>query len=303
MKYIFILFTLLSISSCNTNHTSDIPQKPIIYTSFYPLSFLTSQLIWEQADIISIVPEWSEVHDFEPSLQQIWSMQQADLIILNGLWLESYEEKFLNTFDKNKIILASETLTWLLNTESHAIEETEHNTSEHNHGNINPHTWLSPKMFLQMWNNLAILLEEKWFTINKNILNELQNLDNTYQKTLQNCQNHEIITSHDAFWYMAHDYNFEQHAVFWISPDQEPSTKQIKEITDLIHAENIEYIYTEEFISQKFSQSIQNETNVKIESLHTLEAISPTDKEKQENYLTLMNKNLEKIQLWLKCNQ
>jgi zinc transport system substrate-binding protein len=45
-----------------------------------------------------------------------------------------------------------------------------------------------------------------------------------------------------------------------ISPEEEPSTKDIANVIDLIKKDKLKYIFSEEFVSPKFSQTIKNET-------------------------------------------
>ncbi len=278
-----------------------------IYTSFYPIYFLTKSFLWDNVNIINLVPAWWDPHDYEPTLRQMWDLQKSDLIILNWLWIEHYEEKLIENIWDEKIILLSEKLSNLIdlseNNEDEDHEDEDHKEeNSHEHWNIDPHTWLSPKIYLEMANILALELEKRWYTnLDKTIIKNLEQLNNEYSEVLSNCSKYEIITSHEAFWYLARDYNFSQHAIMWISPEEEPSAKDISWVIDLIRREKVKYIFSEEFVSSKFSDTIKKETWVEVLNLHPLETLSNEQEFIWDNYISIMEKNLEQLKIWLEC--
>lgn len=263
-------------------------EKPVIYTSFYPIYFLVKSFVWENADVINLVPAWWEPHEYEPTLKQISEMWKSNLIVLNWLWIESYEGKLVQNIKNVPIITLSEKLDNLI--------KLGWNT------NTDPHTWLSPKEYIEIANALVLELEKKWFTnLDKSILQKLNDLDVSYTEWLKNCSQKEIVTSHEAFWYLARDYGFSQHAIMWISPEQEPSLKDIAWVIELVKKDNLKYIFSEEFVSPRFSDTVKKETWVQVLNLHPLETISSDEEIAKEDYLSIMDKNLEKLKLWLEC--
>lgn len=289
-------------------------EKKVVYTSIYPIYFLAKSFLWNNAEVINITPSWWEPHHYEPSLKQIWEMWKANLIILNWLWLEPYEEKLIENLQEVNIVMISEKLSNLLSIEEHSHKEehdVEHEDHEeehqnweeyywdHDHWNIDPHTWLSPKLYLELANILYIELENNWFeNLDKSIIQDLENLEIKYNEWLSNCKKDKIVTTHKAFWYLARDYWFEQKAILWINPEEEPSAKDITTIIDFIKEQNLNYIYSEKFLSQKLSDTVKNEVWINSLVLQTLETIW---EEKDDNYITIMNENLDNLKIWLEC--
>ena len=290
-KFIKILLLSILLFSCQRNIQNE---NKTIYTSFYPIYFLTKSLLEENIEVKNLVPYWVEPHDFEPTLKQISDMQKSYLIILNWLWMEVYEDKLINKFWSWKVILLSENLDNLIKIEKN-------NSDIHNHSNINPHTWVSPKMYLKMAEVLSKELENKWYKINKNIIIELQRLSNLYENNLKNCNSKEIIVSHNAYEYLSRDFSFKAIPILWISKENEPSAKELANIINIIKNEKIKYIFTDELISTKITNIIKNETNTEILTLEPVENLNNDEVNKKENYITIMTKNLEKLKLWLDC--
>lgn len=313
-KSLILILSLFVLFSCSWNEqktngvqstwtetkAQEIENKKTIYTSFYPIYFITKSLLWEEANVINLVPAWWEPHGFEPTLKQIANMEKSNLIILNWLWMESYEEKLLEKFWTWKIILASESLNNLIQID----EEWEHKEEAHwhDHWNIDPHTWLSPKVYKEIASIIAVELEKAWFkNLDTNFLVKLDELEKNYRLWLQNCEVKKLVTSHEAFWYLARDYALLQHPVFGISPEEEPSAKDIANVVNLIKKEKLPYIFSEAFVSPKFTQTIKKETWVEILTLHTLESLSSDEEIAKEDYISIMKKNLEKLKVWLIC--
>lgn len=303
-KILLIVISIFILFSCSTE--SKISEKEIvpnntkktIYTSFYPIYFLTKSLVWNEVNVVNLVPAWWEPHEFEPTLKQIADMQDSDLIILNWLWMENYEEKLLEKFWNSKIVLLSEELDNLIHLDEKKNEEEKH---WHEHWNTDPHTWLSPKTYLEMANKLDNELKNKWFKTNTWVIEKIKELEENYEKWLSNCNVKQLVTSHEAFWYLARDFWLTQHPVFWISPEEEPTANDIKNVVDLIKKDDLKYIFSEEFVSVKFANTITQETWSKVLTLHPLETLSDNEEKSWEDYISIMNKNLEKLKTWLDC--
>ncbi|MDP2090979.1 MAG: zinc ABC transporter substrate-binding protein [Candidatus Gracilibacteria bacterium] len=316
--FITLLFTII-LSSCNNEkqeNTQILPdkiaqtttkvEKPVIYTSFYPIYFLTKSLVGDEVDVINLVPAGGEPHDFEPTLKQVAEMGKSKMIILNGLGIESYEEKLLESIKNVPIVMISEQLKNLINLDNNKkvktadLHDDEHG---HDHGNIDPHTWLSPKQYRDMADILVVELEKNGFTnLDKSILQKISDLDAKYNKDLEKCKMIQLVSSHAAFGYFARDYGFRQKAIFGISPNQEPSAKDISAVITLIKNQKLKYIFSEQFVSPKFSEAIKLETGVSVLNLHPLETLSQDEESKKLDYISIMESNLWDLKTGLECS-
>lgn len=80
------------------------------------------------------------------------------------------------------------------------------------------------------------------------------------QQQLANCTSKDLVTSHEAFGYLARDYGLIQIPVAGIEADMEPSASDIAKIIELIREKQIETIFTETLVSPKFTDTIMAET-------------------------------------------
>ena len=102
-----------------------------------------------------------------------------------------------------------------------------------------------------------------------------------------------FVVSHAAFNYLANDYNLKQVAVTGISPEDEPSAKQLKTIADFVKKHDISTIFFEGKATPKVAETLAKSTNTKTSTLYTMENL--TKEEAQMGYLKLMEENLKSL--------
>ncbi|MFR0960106.1 MAG: metal ABC transporter solute-binding protein, Zn/Mn family, partial [Enterococcus sp.] len=90
-------------------------------------------------------------------------------------------------------------------------------------------------------------------------------------------------------------YNLEQVAISGVSPDQEPTPSRLAELKEFVKKNNIKVIYFEENASSKVAETLSNETGVKLEVLNPLESLTNEQIKAGENYISVMEKNLEAL--------
>lgn len=179
----------------------------------------------------------------------------------------------------------------------------EHGSHEgHDHGDIDPHVWISPKisqsLALSIKDSLVEISPEHQETFEKNyeeLVNELQKLDADFEEMAHTAANKTFFVSHAAFGYIANTYGLEQLAVAGLNSQDEPSQKELTKLIDLAEEKNINYILFEQNVSSKLTEVIQKEIGAESLVLHNLGVLSKEDIDNKETYFTLMNKNLETL--------
>lgn len=243
----------------NSNESTE--NKETIYASFYPIYNLTKQIAGDKFEVKSFTNLNTEVHDFEPSAKDMKDLSSAKLLFLNGAGLESWQDKVKDAVDID-MVDTSEGVD-LIKTgddhEDHEHEDHEHGDHEHedheshehgdhnhkededhdheghhhhHHGLYDPHIWLSPKNGIiqarNIKNKLVEIDPENEDYYNKNfekIENELEDIDKTYQDKLKNLSSRKFIVDHEAFSYLARDYDLEQIPLTSISSTGEVDAK------------------------------------------------------------------------------
>ncbi|MBM7660435.1 zinc transport system substrate-binding protein [Bacillus mesophilus] len=178
----------------------------------------------------------------------------------------------------------------------------EHGEDAHNHGDLDPHVWLDPLLSIQLSENILHVLEELKpdakadFEKNFNELKiELEQLDQEFKDTIANSSTKEMIVAHAAYGYWEARYGIEQISVSGLSPTNEPSQQELTKIIDTAKEHKIKYVIFEQNVSTKIAEIIKNEIKAEALTLHNLESLSEDDSSNNQDYFSLMKKNLETL--------
>jgi zinc transport system substrate-binding protein len=253
--------------------------------------------------ITNLVSAGVELHDYEPSTRDIASIEQSNLLILNGgveAWGERIESSLAGT--KTKVIVAGNGLI----AKKGGEEEMENHKEEY--GGMDPHIWLDPVLAKQESQKIAEALTNTdptnadYYTQNEKALEvRFDQLDSEYRSGLTNCSSKDIVTSHTAFAYLADRYGLNQIPISGLSPEKEPSPAQLAEIAKFARSHNVKYIFFESLISPRLSETIAREIGAQTLVLDPLEGISDEDLASGSDYFSVMRNNLKNLQTALQC--
>lgn len=290
-------------------------KKLNVVTTFYPLEYLAREIGKENIQVRVLTPPGGEPHDFEPTAKDIILVRSSDLFVMNGADFEPWAEKLLTDLSKESVhvVEMSEHMNLIASSEDeHAEDSDTHEAEEEGHhhelGEFDPHFWLSPFRLIQE----AEVLRDELVQIDPQnadqykqnaatLIGRLNEIEKQYRQKLAQCSQHEIITSHNAFTYVAKDYNFSVHGIAGFSPTQEPSAQHLAELAELVKKENIQFIFTETLVSPKFADTLAKEAGVKVGVLNPLEGLTDQEKKEGKNLETILLENLKSYQSGLVC--
>ncbi len=212
-------------------------------------------------------------------------------------------------------------LMWTENQQpdDHADDEThdEHGDEDDHddHGDeealaYDPHSWLDPLAYKAQ---VALVLGEMktafpdladTFQSNADaFMASLDEVDADYNEAFGpngTCTNNTVAANHNAYSYMAYRYNIEFVTVHGLDPEGEPSAADIAEVIETIEEDAITVLFIEEYTDETAVNSIVDQTNgaVTVQTLYTME-LPPKDS--NDDYLSLMEKNLNSLKAGLGC--
>ena len=267
--------------------TSRIP----VVSTIYPWGFVAERVGGEFVEVTVVTPPGAEPHDYEPSPRDIVKSRGARLFLLNGFGMDVWAEKIEPDIAKS----GAETITF-------AERATQIGAGQ------DPHVWLDP-VFMQTAAGLVrdalIRLDPAHaaeYRANADALvRDLTALDAEYRDGLKDCALNEIVVPHDAFRYLAARYGFSTAAVTGITPDEEPSPKNLGAIADLVRTKRIGYIFFETLVNPKIAQALADETGAKTLVLNPVEGLTSDDIRQGKTYLTIMKDNLVNLRTALQC--
>ncbi|MGL4644784.1 MAG: metal ABC transporter substrate-binding protein [Vagococcus fluvialis] len=310
LKIASLLLLLVGISACGKQEAEKEDGKLEIVTSFYPMYDFTKNVAKDKANVSMLIDGGVESHDYEPSAKDMAKIQNADVFVYNSNEMETWVETVLENIDtsKVKVIEASKGIELLKGSESH--DEEDHEGHDHDYGHshaFDPHVWLDPllvKKEVRTISEALIEIDSKnkdYYEKNTTeYLSKLDKLNDDYVAAFEGAKSRKFVTQHTAFSYLANQYGLEQVAISGLSPDQEPTPKELKGIQDLVKKENINVIYTESSASEKIAKTIADATGAELAVLNPMESVSKKDRENGADYLSIMAENLEALKLSIK---
>lgn len=287
-----ILFLLLGVTLCLTGCTASAPENInsenseneafSIVTSFYPMYVFTKN-ITDGIDGVE-VKNMTEVntgclHDYQLLPEDMKTLEKADVFVINGAGMESFMDDVIKRLPSLNVIEAIENIELLL-TKSHDHEH-EHNDGEpHGHDEdleYNSHVWLSPEnAVIEVKNITNRLMEldsknaEKYKANSEKYIESLMQTDEELKNILKDFEGKNIITTHEAFDYMAKRYNFNITETVQTDHNQSISASKMAEIIDKIKSENVVLIAAEAQYDNTTIQSLSREGNIKIAELNAM---------------------------------
>lgn len=268
-----------------------------VTTSFYPLYFFASQIGGDKAEVQNITPSGAEPHDYEPTAQDIARIEKSNLLILNGGRLEAWGDKIKDNI-KGKQVITVIAGNGIVNQQ----------VFEDGKPILDPHVWLNPslasievKAILNGFIQVDPINKSYYYENTNNLLSQLNEIDKEYKQGLMNCNQKDIVTSHAAFGHLAKAYGLNQVPISGLSPDAEPSSKQLAEVSLFAKNHNVKYIFFESLLSPKLSETIAAEVGAKTIVLDPIEGVSGDDMRAGKNYFSIMKDNLTNLRLALEC--
>ena len=210
----------------------------------------------DRVAVSSLLPPGSDPHTYEPTPREVATLSGADLVLSNGLQLEggSTGEIIDSNLggDASHVRLAEEA------EEAGAfvreLEEGEEHEGEDAHGDEDPHLWLSVDNAREY---AAVILDAltdadpkgapEYEANYEDYLSRLDELDGYVADTLSGLPeaNRKLVTTHDAFGYMADYMGLEIVAFVVESPGQEPSAQDVASLVEAIEDSAVPAVFEE----------------------------------------------------------
>ncbi|MCX6416789.1 MAG: metal ABC transporter substrate-binding protein [Actinobacteria bacterium] len=276
----------------------------IVHAAFYPLEFLAKTIGGDQIQVVSLTVPGAEPHDMELTPVQVAELEKTSLVLFIDGFMPAVDEAIEASVPDRALDLGA-TVT-LLESDDHdhahetpAPEASAAAEEEHDHGAYDPHIWLDPANMVLMANAVSERLiaidpdRSDFYTANTAALvADLEALDQEFTTGLANCEQKEIVTSHDAFGYLANAYGFKQHGIAGLSPESEPSPARLAEISEMVRAEGITTIYYETLVSPAIAETVANETGATTAVLDPIEGLVEGS---TDTFITVMQANLQAL--------
>ena len=221
----------------------------------------TSSVKWAAADVgvTSLVGRDADAHVFEPSPDQARLVAQAQLVVVNGLGLEGWLTRLVQSAHyRGPVVVASSGITPLSATEPGAAKPV-----------TDPHAWQDVGNAIVYAGNIARALmaadpahAEAYRERSQRYQEELRALDRQVREAIAAvpAAKRRVITTHDAFAYYGRAYGVAFLAPEGVTTDSEPSAQAIAGLVRQIRREGIRALFLENISDPRLMQALARET-------------------------------------------
>jgi len=269
-----------------------------IVATVLPLAEFARAIAGDIGEVDLLLPPGADVHTWQPRISDIRRLEKADLVISVGNGLEPWLESLLTGIapGRAKRFEASAGLDLLP-----AKEEEDH--PSHSHGEMDPHVWLDfgqdPLIVDALADALSGLVPDRADAFRRNaasLKERLRALDERYRTGLAGCAGRTfLVAGHSAFAYLARRYNLHQTAVYGLSPDAAPTTRETAAVISRAKAEKTATVFYEPSAGDKMARVIAAEIGADVRVLYPGHNLTPEQAARGTDFFRLMEENLENL--------
>jgi zinc/manganese transport system substrate-binding protein len=264
------------------------PKKLNVLATFAPIQCFAANVCGDAAQVSVLLPPASGPHNYAFSPNDIRKIGSADVVIENGLGLETWLEKGVKTAGKKDLLI--------VDTSKGISPITEGDSGQT--GSPNPHIWLSPVCAMKQVENIRDALSsrdpgnaEAYRRNADRYLENLKKLDSEIRQETGLLRNKNFVTLHDAFPYFAREYGLRIAAIFETSPDQSPLPKKLEQIRTLLASHDVAALLAESSYNSKPLEVVAREFNRPVVQMDSME----TGEGDPSFYERAMRSNMSKL--------
>ena len=282
-----------------------------VVASFSILGDLVRAVGGERVSVTTLVGPDQDAHAFTPKPADAKAIVQSRLLVVNGLGFEPWAQKLAKSAGyQGETVVATQGVKPLVMAEDDADQEKGHAGKGHHHDEADPHAWQNPGNVVLYTRNIAAALAKadpagaSAYQANATAyVNELQALD-TWAKAqfaAIPADKRKVITSHDAFGYLAAQYQIKFLAPQGTSTAAEPSAREVAQLIRQIQREKIKAVFVENMSNPRLLAQLGKDAGVTVGPALYVDALSaaggPAD-----SYLKLMRHNVTQLVRGMQAN-
>jgi len=234
-----------------------------VVVSFSILEDIAREIGGDDVVVTSLIGRDANEHVFEPSPDQARLLTQAQLFIVNGLGLEGWLTRLIQSAAyPGPVIIATDGIMPITTTEPGGTERAS-----------DPHAWQDVHNAIIYAENIARALTgvdpaHAWAYQQRfaHYRAELDALDRRVRETMAEipAEKRRVITTHDAFAYYGRAYGVTFLAPEGLNTESEPSAKTVAALIRQIRREGIKALFLENISDPRLMEQIARETGVSL---------------------------------------
>lgn len=294
-----------------------------VVTTTTQLADFAQEIGGEKLSVTSLLAAGASAHHFDPSPKELLALGEADVLIINGADLEGFIDSAVEAsgFDGTLITAAdgidlteAKEITAEGEHEAEAGDHADHDHADHDHadhdhadhdhadhdhadadhdaaehdhdhGDVNPHLWTSPRYAGDMAAEIARGLAKadpkhaaEYTERERVYASQLAELDTWITEQFAQVPEADrvLVSGHDSLRYYLHDYNIAYAGAIMPSfeDNAEPSAAEIDALIKRISDRGVRAVFVESSMSPKLAQTIARDAGITVVDSESLYADS-----------------------------
>ncbi len=245
---------------------------------------LAREVAGDKVRLTVLLKAGSDAHDFEPSPRDVVTINEADLVLMNGIGLDEWLEDVIEGAGSgDKIVVVTDGIEVFEGAghedddDDHEDEDEDHEDEgdDHGHDEGDPHVWHDPANVKVMVRNIVAALSaadaDNAATYQANgaaYEARLDEVDAEIRALINEIPvgQRKLVTNHDAFGYFirAYDLEFVGAVIPSVGSGGQPSAQELAALSDLIRSEGVKAIFSEAEVNPNVARQLANDTGVRI---------------------------------------
>ncbi len=243
-------------------------------TTFTVIADIAKNVAGDAAEVESITRAGAEIHNYQPTPRDIVKAQDADLVLWNGLNLETWFERFFRNLRDIPGVVISDGVKPI------GIAEGPYT------GKPNPHAWMSPTDVKIYVDNIAAAFAKYDAANAATYLANAEAYKAKIDATVAPIraaldaipqERRWLVTSEGAFSYLARDFGLKELYLWPINADGQGTPQQVRKVVDAVKANGIPVVFSESTVSADPAQQVARETGARYGGVLYVDSLSEAD--------------------------
>ena len=262
--------------------------RPLVLTTFTVLADLAANVAGEHARVESLTKVGVEIHGYEPTPGDVTRAAGADLVLDNGLGLETWFERFVDRADVPHVVVSAGIVPIEIDGEP---------------GRVDPHAWMSPGNAQEYVRTIAAALAEldpgnstAYAANAASYAAEIAAVHGAALAALAEVPvaHRVLVTCEGAFGYLARDLGLRDHSLWPLNGEAQVTPRRMAAVVDVVRAEEVPAVFCESTVSPATMAQVAAETGAHLAGILHVDSLSGPDGP-VPTYLDLLRHDVDAI--------
>ena len=275
-RILLALAVFFALAACgkdaSPSQDADLPQIVVTYSI---LGSLVSDVVGSSAQVTVLMPNGADPHQWQPSAKDIETLNNADLVVTNGLGLEGGLADVIEQAVKEKVsvFVATDHIKVRLVGEGEGADPSDADQSV---GAEDPHLWMDPMTLIDVVEALVETLALANIDVTEQgmkVTEDLATLDNEVGKMVGEIpeDKRQLVTGHESLGYFAARYGFSLTGAVipGLSSESESAAGDLSALKEKIVEQQVKVIFTELGTDRDVVDALATDAGVTVVELST----------------------------------